>query len=51
MRHAVQPEAPVKLLWNAGRQLRPGFFGFTIYAALLFGPRGRPGARRRLRRR
>jgi hypothetical protein len=27
VRHAVQPEAMVKLLRDAGRQLRPGFVG------------------------
>jgi hypothetical protein len=27
VRHAVHPEAPVQLLRDAGRQLRPGFFG------------------------
>ena len=49
-RDAVPLQAPVKLLRDAGRQLRPGFFfGLCHQTFLFFG--GRPGPRRRLRRR
>src|SRR3989442_12349055 len=42
--HAVQLEAPVKVLRDAGRQLRPGFVGLRHQAALFFDPgdRDRP---------
>jgi hypothetical protein len=51
VRHAVQLEATVKLLRDAGRQLRLGFFGLRHHAALVFDPARRPRPRRRLRRR
>ena len=51
VRHAVQLEAPVKLFRNAGRQLRQGFVRRCHQAAFFFDPGGRPGPRRRLRRR
>src|SRR2546427_963125 len=38
--HAVQLEAPVKALRDAGRQLRPGFVGLRHQAALFFDPGG-----------
>src|SRR3989442_13959901 len=44
--HAVQLEAPVKVLRYAGRQLCPGFVGLRHQAALFFDPGGRPGPRR-----
>jgi len=50
VRHAVQLEATVKVLRDAGRQLRPDFLGLRHQAAFFFDPAGRPGARRRLRR-
>jgi hypothetical protein len=51
MRDAVQPQAAVKLPGDAGRQLRPGSLGLRHHAFLFFDPGGRPGPRRRLRRR
>jgi hypothetical protein len=35
VRHAVQLQAPVKLLRDAGRQLRPGFFGLRHLCRLV----------------
>src|SRR6266403_2050525 len=53
VRHAVQLEAVVKVFGDARRQLSDGFvaLGHRHQAALFFDPGGRPGARRRLRRR
>src|SRR5207249_3322185 len=51
VRHVVQLQATVKLLRDAGRQLRPDFLGHRHQAAFFFDPAGRPGPRRRLRRR
>jgi len=51
VRHAVEFEPAMKLLRDASRQLRPGFLGLRHQAAFVFEPAGRPGPRRRLRRR
>jgi hypothetical protein len=44
--HTVQLEATVKLLRDAGRQLRPDFLGPRHQAAFPLDPDGRPGPRR-----
>src|SRR5438046_443855 len=49
--HAVELQATVKLFRDAGCQLRPDFLGHRHQAAFFFDPAGRPGPRRRLRRR
>jgi hypothetical protein len=50
-RHAVQPDATVKSCGMRVANCVKGPSVGAIYAALFFDPRGRPGPRRRLRRR
>jgi len=51
VRHAAELEATVKVFRDARRQLGDGFVALRHQAALSFDPGGRPGPRRRLRRR